>query len=207
MKALAATSPATPGRVGREGQRAGLGIDRNRHAAALALAQRGVEPQALAGHAGRKRLLGRPRGPLLEIGPGGLLAVVDLLLDVRNPAVEGLPALAVLGRAGDEHHRRGVLDVAVHRRLRRVVEERRQAVELLLRQGIELVIVADRAIGRQPHPDPRSGLGAIAGIEHQVLFADHAAFVGGDVAAVEARGDPLFVGGVGQQVAGQLLDR
>ena len=59
-----------PGRVGRQGQRAGLRIDRNRHAAALALAQGRVEPQAIAGHAGRKRLPGRTREPISRNRPG-----------------------------------------------------------------------------------------------------------------------------------------
>ena len=69
------------------------------------------------------------------------------------------------------------------------------------------MIVADRAIGRKAHPYPRRGLGSIAGVEDEVLGVDRAALVGGDIAAVEARRDPLIIGWVGQQVAAQLLDR
>ena len=76
-----------------------------------------------------------------------------------------------------------------------------------MRERIELVIVADGAAGRQAQPDLRRRLGAVARVEHQVLFGDRAAFVGRDVAAIEAGGDLLVERAVGQQVAGQLLDR
>ena len=92
-------------------------------------------------------------------------------------------------------------------RLRRVVEERRQRVELLLRERVELVVVADRAAGGQAEPDLRRRLGAVAGVEDEVFLVDRAALVGRDVAAVEAGGDLLIERAVRQQVAGQLLDR
>ena len=76
--------------------------------------------------------------------------------------------------------------------LRGVVEEGGQRVELLLRERIELVIVADGAAGGQAEPDLAGGLGAVAGVEHEVLLVDRAAFVGRDVAAVEAGGDALI---------------
>ena len=69
------------------------------------------------------------------------------------------------------------------------------------------MVVADGAAGRQPQPDLRRRLGAVAGVEDQVLLGDGAAFVGRDVAAVEAGGDLLVERAVGQQIAGQLLDR
>ena len=83
--------------------------------------------------------------------------------------------------------------------LRRVVEERGQLIELSLADRIELVIVADGTAGRQAEPDLRRRLGAIARVEHQVLFVDRAAFVGGDVAAVEARGDLLVERALGSR--------
>ena len=142
MKALAATSPALQAASAARANVRGLRVDRNRHAAALALAQRGVKPQAVAGHLGRKRLPWPDPRPISRNRPGPPACGRRVcFLSSAISAVDGLPALAVLGRAGDEHHRRRVLDVAVHRRLRGVVEERRQAVELLLRQ-------ADRTCGR-----------------------------------------------------------
>ena len=91
--------------------------------------------------------------------------------------------------------------------LRRVVEERRQLVELALRERVELVIVAHRAAGRQAHPHLRRRLRAVARVEHGVLFVDRAAFAGRDVAAVEAGADLLLERRVRQQVAGQVFDR
>ena len=107
------------------------------------------------------------------------------------------------------------MDVAIHRGLRRVVEERGKLVELLLRERIELVVVADGAAGRQPHPDRRRGLGTIPRIEDEVFLSDDAPLVRRHVAAVEAAGDPvvedLFRRGslamVGHEVAGKLQDR
>ena len=91
--------------------------------------------------------------------------------------------------------------------LRGVVEEGGQLVKLALRERIELVVVADRAAGRQAQPDLRGGFGAVAVVEHEIFFVDRAAFAGGDVAAIEARGDLLIERAIRQQVAGQLLDR
>ena len=139
-------------------------------------------------------------GPRCGDRRGSCLAVGDL-------GVERAPARAVLGRFGNEDDRRRVLDVAVHRALRRVIEEGRHLVELALRERVELVVVAHRAAGRQAEPDLRGGLGAIARVQDQVLLGDHPPFAGGDVAAVEAGADQLIERAIGQQVAGELLDR
>ena len=80
-------------------------------------------------------------------------------------------------------------------------------VELALRERIELVIVANRAAGRQAEPDFATRFRAIAGVEHEIFFGDRTTFVGGDVAAIEARGDLLIERAFGQQIAGELLDR
>ena len=63
------------------------------------------------------------------------------------------------------------------------------------------------AAGGQAEPDLARGLSAVAGVEHQILFGDRPAFAGGDVAAIEARGDLLIEGSIRQHVAGQLFDR
>ena len=133
----------------------------------------------------------RSASQLVELGPRGCLAGLEL---ARAPAAiscdDLLAARAVLGLGT------GMIggvswmlpSIAV---LRRVVEERRQRVELLLRDRVELVVVADRAAGGQAEPDLRDGLGAVAGVEDEVLLGDRAALVGRDVAAVEAGGDLL----------------
>ena len=119
-----------------------------------------------------------------------------------------------LGQAGavfrlrHRQNRRRVVHVPVHRRLGGVIEESGEFVKLLLREWIKLVIVADRAAGGQSHPDSRRGLGAVAGIEHQILLVDRPSLTRRDVAAVEAAGDPLVENllwrGLGAVIAHQI---
>ena len=103
---------------------------------------------------------------------------------------QGRPPIPI-GGTRHEHGRRRVIDVAVEGALGRVVEERRQLVELALGERVELVVVAYSAVGRQAEPDLRHGLGAVAGVVDQVLLGNCAALVGGHVAAIEARSDLL----------------
>ena len=68
------------------------------------------------------------------------------------------------------------------------------------------MVVADGAAGGHAEEELAEGFGAVAGVEDFVFLVDDAAFVGGDVAAAEAGGDLLLQRGVGEQVAGELLD-
>ena len=113
------------------------------------------------GQVHQRRLPGEHRGdrigreglhPRIELGSGGLRARLDGGFRGRDLAFERREPQPVLGRRHREDRRR-VPDVAVHRLLRRVVEEGGEFVELALRQRIELVVVADGTAGRQPHPD------------------------------------------------------
>ena len=81
------------------------------------------------------------------------------------------------------------------------------SIELALAERVEFVVVAHRAARRQAEPDLRRRLRAVARVQHQVFFGDGAALVGRDVAAIEAGGHLLVERAIGQQVAGQLLDR
>ena len=67
------------------------------------------------------------------------------------------------------------------------------------RDGVELVVVADRAVRgqAQPHLGRWSRRGRARSAE--VLLVDRAALVGGDVAAVEAGGDLLLALGCGSR--------
>ena len=69
------------------------------------------------------------------------------------------------------------------------------------------MIVAARAAHRQAQPDGRRGFDAIDDVLDGVLFGDDAAFGVGAMIAIEAGGDVLLERGIGQQIAGQLLDR
>ena len=81
----------------------------------------------------------------LPAGSDDLLRRRDGLLQFGEPR----PVLRLRHRKD----RRGVVHVAVHRRLGRVVEKGGEFVKLLLRERIELVVVADGAACRQSHPD------------------------------------------------------
>ena len=68
------------------------------------------------------------------------------------------------------------------------------------------MIVALSALHGQAHPNRGRRLDAINGILDTKLFRDNAAFIGRSVVAIEAGGDLLLDGSVGQQVARELLD-
>ncbi len=82
----------------------------------------------------------------------------------------------------------------------------KRLVEILLRERVVLVIVAAGASQGEAHEDGGGGLRAVGHVLDAILFGDDAAFAGGAVIAVEAGGDALLEGGIGQQIAGQLLD-
>ena len=151
--------------------------------------------------------------PGLKGGPRVVLATVDSGLGSGEFVLKSHKPRAVLSE-WDRQDRRRVFDVAIHRVLRGVIEEGGELVKLLFGERVELVVVADSAAGRQPHPDGTGRLGAVAGVEHVVLLRNRAALVGRHVAAVEATGDLIVeefgrrrVGAVLDQVAGELQDR
>ena len=116
-----------------------------------------------------------------------------------------MPELAVRVVGHHEDGRR-VGDVAVHDVLGGVPEERGHRVELALRDGVELVVVAGGAADGQPEEDVADGLGPVLGVDRLVLLRHHPALVGRDVVALEPRGDELVEARLGQEVAGHLLD-
>ena len=97
--------------------------------------------------------------------------------------------------------------VAVERRVGGTVEERVERVILLLRDRVELVVVADGAAGGEAEPRLHRRAGAIDGVAIHPLLGDRSAFAGRDVAAVEAGRGQLIVRWHRQQIAGELLDR
>ena len=143
--------------------------------------------------------------PLLEGRGGGFACLFHLRPDGGKAGVLLFPGGAIGGARHQQDGRR-VGDVAVHDFLRGVAEEGAERVEILLRDRVELVVVAGGAAHRHAEPDRAHGVGAILGVDLGVLVFDDAGFVGGDVAALEAGGDALIERGVGKQVAGQLFD-
>ncbi len=87
-----------------------------------------------------------------------------------------------------------------------LVEEGVELEVLLERDGVVLVGVALRAGHRRAHPDRKGGVDAVDhGGVAELLVAGTALVLGHGV-AMEGGGDELRVRGLGQQVAGQLLD-
>ena len=147
------------------------------------------------------------RGPLL-LGPDSQRRVVrggELRLE-RGDAV---------GQGGDvERLEHGLLidrwagvhaGVPVEGRVAEGVEVREELVVVLLRNGVELVVVALGAAKGEPEHGFAERFHAVGVVVHEVLGGDGAALVGVHVVALEARGDELAVRGRREQVPGELL--
>ena len=143
-------------------------------------------------------------GGALRGGEGGKARERGLVLALE------FRELCLRGGCGQAEHRRCVTAdagrVGAFAGLRQVVEERLEAVEVPLRKGVEFVVVAARAVEGLREPRGGDGLDAIGGGLGEKLFGDHAALLVEDVVSVEAGRDFLLERGVGQQVAGELLD-
>ena len=115
-------------------------------------------------------------------------------------------ALAVVRRAGGEvgaefaGQRRLDIDFLLG------IEKRRELVELLLADGVVLVVVALRAAHGEAHPNGAERGRAIQHLLVAELFGVGAAFAIGEGVAIEAGGDQGVEIAIGQQVAGELLD-
>ena len=115
--------------------------------------------------------------------------------------------LRLLRVGGRRHQRRGVHVLEALAPLRDVVEVGHDLVELLLRDRVELVVVAAGAPQGQPHPDGAGGRHPVDAVLGEELVDHDAALAVQAVVAVERGRDALVEGGVGQHVAGELLDR
>ena len=114
---------------------------------------------------------------------------------------------ALLGGVDRHEGHRVPTAVAVVAQLGDGVEEGEEAIELLLRERVVLVVVALGALHGQTHPGLGRGAHPVHGVGHEVLLGNGPALVGVHVVAVEARGDARLGRGVGQEVAGELLQR
>ena len=129
--------------------------------------------------------------PRLPIG----CLVLQFLLDLAD-AREDLGALLLLGRGVDG----GVGLVAV-------VQHREDLVILFLRQRVVLVVVALGALNGDAQHRLAERVHAVEHRLHPELFRVDAALFVDHRVAQEPGGDLLLLGGIGQQIAGQLLDQ
>ena len=172
----------------------------------------GAVRQALEGRTrlgtGRDRLEGGPFRTLAQLGLPALLGGRDLGRgDVELPLQPGdlgvdVAVLLPLGRGRRGDDRRLVREVGVGG----LVEEGVEAVIVLVGDRVVLVGVALGAAQRQAHPDLRGRVGPVLdGGDAELLVVGPPLGVGHRV-AVEGGGHPGFQRGLGQQVAGDLLD-
>ena len=98
-----------------------------------------------------------------------------------------------------------ILYISIAVTLRGVSEKSGHRVEVLLGDGIKLVIVTGRTVCREAQPDPGRRGHPVIGIHGQVFLGDGAALGRGDVAAMKSRGDQLLTCGLRQQISRDLL--
>ena len=155
---------------------------------------------------GLQRALAAAGQPFGECPVDGSSAALDPRFHLSGFPPEPVPAIQVLTLRNHQHRRR-IGNIAIHHVLGGVPEEGRQGVEFPLGNGVELVVVAGGASHRETQENHAGGIGSILGVDGLVFLGDDAAFVGGDVASMKAGGHQPVQAGVGQQVAGNLLQR
>ena len=74
---------------------------------------------------------------------------------------------------------------------RHVVEERKQLIELDLRNRIVLVVMALSARRSESHPGGERRIDSIDHVFRSIFFVDESGFIVGDMIAIESRRDAL----------------
>ena len=150
-------------------------------------------------------------GVLLALLPGGelfasrafeLLQMSFGLFDLSREFIDLAACLLIDQRQRRGRYSRG--EVGVQATLIDVVEERREGVELLLLQGVELVVVTPCALEGQTEKCGGKGLGAIRNILGAIFLLDAAALVGLAVKPLKGGGKDLILGRIFQQIPRDL---
>ena len=132
--------------------------------------------------------------------------VGDPLLGGRDPRFLVRHSPRQIGR-GDREHRIRIARLALQRAaFRHVVEERKELVELALRNRIVFVIVAAAAIEGQSQPCHARGFHSVDDRFDPPFLRNNAAFSIESMVAIEAGRQDLLRRSAGQQVAGELFD-
>ena len=89
----------------------------------------------------------------------------------------------------------------------RLIQDGEDLEILGLSNGIEFVRMALCACHCHSHPNSHGGIDAINDSDVSEFFIVGTTFIVGERIAVKGGGHQLFVGGIGEQIAGELLDR
>ena len=149
--------------------------------------------------------------PFLEGGLPLPLGTVQFRFQGREVLLGSLQFLLQLGKllllpaGGRLDHGRRIAVLVDLAALGDVVEEGEGPIKLLLAEGIVLVVVAAGAAQGEAQPDGGRGLHPVHHVLDGKFVCDDAALAVAPVVAIEAGGDPLFQGGLGEHVPGQLL--
>ena len=147
------------------------------------------------------------RFPLRLPGAQARFGLLDRLRGLGDRGVEAGERRPVgVARDGDQG-RDVAAGLGVDALLVDVVEEAEERIEFLLADRVVLVVVAAGASHRQAEEDGGRGLDAVDGVLDPPFLLDRPGLGDGAVVAVEAGGDLLGQGGVGEPVAGDLFDR
>ena len=132
------------------------------------------------------------------------LDLADRVLGGGDRLIELRQLQVVLGPWGANERRRGRW--FGHAVFGDVVEQREELIELALRERIVFVVVAAGAAQRHRHPHGRSRFDPVDHSFDPPFLGDAAPFARHPMVAVEAGGHSLREGGIGKQVARELLD-
>ena len=133
------------------------------------------------------------------------------LLPSRQLLLPSRPLRAGLFVGSDElaadvvDHRPLLGRVDVGPRLVGVVQKRKQAVILVVRDRIELVRMTLGALGRQPEHRFAEAVDAVEHLDHPEFLRDDRSFLVDRAIAQEARGDDLLLRCIRQKITGDLL--
>ena len=151
------------------------------------------------------RRLRRRSDPRFEIHVSRATPRRDTHVGVFQRAMDLGKFLPIL-RQRHVNRRRVLRIIAVECGHRIVAEKCGELVELLLRKGIEFVVVAGSTARREAEPDATHGVHAVSGVDRVVFLGNRAALASGREAAQETGGDAVILRGTGQEVAGDLFD-
>ena len=170
-----------------------------------------MQRSALLRDAGNARRVRRPSSARSAPSPDREWARAMPRASVSTPRSAhptGRDVLLLLGRRQLELGAPGLLAAIGHEAgLFDVGEERLHGIEVLALERIELVIVAFGAAHGAAQPDDADVAHAIGSVLREILFRLQTALGRGAIQAIVGRCHLLIDGGVGHQVAGQLLAR